>query len=226
MKTKEEEIEEMINNLANERSKLLNRNRRFNDEVGDDALIKALKGENKYVRRLAQFALKGFEEPVLEPLKAGLKGVLLESLIEDLGSLDQDKRSKAMVALGSRGEGAVNALITALEHEDWLVKAGATLALGMMGEEAVNPLILALKGGDLDKRQRAARALGWIGHPKAIPPLITALNDKNNHIQREAANALATIGGEKSKSALSQFLNKKDKPGLIPKLKVIIHKLF
>jgi len=60
--------------------------------------------------------------------------------------------------------------------------------------QAVQALIVALNDEDYDVRRSAADALGKIKDTQAVPALIIALNDENSDVHWSAANALGEIG--------------------------------
>ena len=218
LKTKDEEIEEMVKELADMRAKTLKdtgRSRGLEDSEPMEKLMKSLEGSDRHLQLLANFALQGTQRPLIgteeKANRNKIEGKTIEQLIQDLKAEDAGVRSHAIKTLGDMGGPAVEPLLHALKGGDWMTRAAATLALGIIGEPAVDPLLDALKSDDWDTRRRAARALGWIGNRKAVPALMEALKDKDPFVQLEAADALATIGDPASKGSfpITNFFNSK-----------------
>jgi HEAT repeat protein len=90
-------------------------------------------------------------------------------------------------------DAVVEALIQALEDEDWRVRHGAVNALGKI--RLVEPLIQALNDEDHSVRCSAARLLGEIGDKRAIEPLNRALHDKSEFVREQAGEALLKLRG-------------------------------
>ena len=116
-------------------------------------LIKALKDEDKYVRRYTAMALSTMGKPAVDAIPA---------LIEALKDEDATVRSKSAEILGrlgkSQAQDVVPALIAALKDEKPWVRSKVVTALGWLGEsahEAVPILIAALQ--DENRRCRFHR---------------------------------------------------------------------
>ncbi len=226
---KEEEIEEMVKELSERRANLFNRRPGLGsgaEEESFEKLKKALKGDDEYIRILAEAAMGSFgggdlskksdlsmeSRYVRKLAESALKSESIsnaldeEELIKQLSSNNRLVKSRAIMALAELGEKSIKPLIKALSNEDWSIRNGATLALGVMEGLAVNKLIEALSESDWDTRRRAARALGLIGDERAVEPLIQLLHDREKLVRLEAADALSIIGGSKSKAAVQESL--------------------
>jgi HEAT repeat protein len=135
----------------------------------------------------------------------------ISRLIRMLGSIEPHRRQRAYSALMPIGEPAVEALITALQHEYWRTRASAASILGGIGHaRAVDPLIQALRDDDASVRQEAAQALGRIGHPSAVDPLIEAVRDDDPSVRQDAAQALGRIGHPRALDTVSQAVRDDD----------------
>ena len=92
----------------------------------------------------------------------------------------------------------VEALIKALDNEDFKARIAAVDALVRIGLGAIEPLIRTLRNKELplETRKSGAYALGKIGDRRAIPPLMEVYNDKSVHfgLWREVKQALQTLG--------------------------------
>lgn len=78
-------------------------------------------------------------------------------------------------------------LISALQDQDWIVRARAAELLGKIKDtSAVEPLIAVLRDKDSDVRARAAEALGEIKDKTAVEPLFSVLRDEQRELVREA----------------------------------------
>jgi len=183
-------------------------------------LIKALKDEDKHVRRRATEALGNIGdakavEPFIEALKdededvrkraIEFLGIIrdaraVEPLIEVMNDKDEDVQIKARVALVSIEEPALEPLIQSLLHnKSTMVRDNATWALGEIGgARAVEPLIEVMNDKDEDKgvRQVAAAAVGDVGGAEVVEPLIEVMNDKDEDedVREGAMRALRDIG--------------------------------
>jgi HEAT repeat protein len=130
----------------------------------------------------------------------------VESLIRRLYDEDEDVRNATIVALGERGESAVEPLIFFLNREDEDVdfRLAVGQALGEIGEPAIDSLIMALQ--EEDTRFIAAEALGTIGDPVAVEPLLMALEDEDGDVRCAAAAALGEIGDPAAVESLREAL--------------------
>ncbi len=229
--TEEDEIEEMVRELAKKREQLLNRG----SGAGDPQFMKleeALSGGDASLGRLARAALdaipgagsiddgsfpegEGFVKKLAEVAGAVGKtpsakesGRDPESLIRDLSSDDAMVRSQSIAVLGRMGAQAVGPLVGALSGNEPSIRTGATMALGIIGGPAVQPLISALKNKEWDVRRRAAKALGWIGDRRAEEPLLGLLKDRNQFVRLEAAEALLLTGGVEAREAAAKYIDR------------------
>ncbi len=154
------------------------------------ALLAALDDPRADVRAAAALALARME------LSAGA----VPSLVRCLGSGDAYVRGFAAWSLGNLGpaaQGAVPALVEALEADDTANVVAAALArIGPAAAQAVPALAADLHGTEAGRRWRAARTLGRIGPmaEAAVPDLRAALRDPNEAVRAHAARALGRIG--------------------------------
>jgi len=153
----------------------------FGSESGVDALLLALKDEDKYVRQNAAEALGkiGSERSV-------------EALLLALKDEDTFVYMNAAEALGKIvGERSVDALLLVLKNEDRIMRFCAAEALGKIGSErSVDALLLALKDEDNYVRQNAAAALGKMSDTDLTIGLSRALSDNNSFVRPKAAQVV------------------------------------
>jgi len=136
--------------------------------------------------------------------------------VAPLVPLLQDKvkavREETSTALASIGEAALSSLLTALTHDEWLVRLHAVEALGKTrSPEAVDPLLSALfNDRDRAVREDAVRALGQIGDPRAAEFLVTAMKEPG--LRPLAIEALGRIGDRRAVPVLITVLEAVDRP--------------
>jgi len=83
------------------------------------------------------------------------------------------------------------ALATALQDEDWQIRAVAAAALGLTSSEAVIPFLdRSLRDQDWRVRSTAATALDKIDSDKTVHSLAIALQDKDWQVRRNAVYAI------------------------------------
>ncbi|MDP3065933.1 MAG: HEAT repeat domain-containing protein [Methanobacteriaceae archaeon] len=110
----------------------------------------------------------------------------------------------------------VEGLITALNHENYLIRKQGAFGLKKVGDErAVEPLINALRYKNWHNdytlltsvRENAAEALGFIGSEDAIEPLIKTMDtDPDEEVRWKAAWALGEIGSPHATEVLIRAL--------------------
>lgn len=115
-------------------------------------------------------------------------------------------RAAAYLAIGRlRGEGAVQALADAVEHEtDPGARAGALEGLGLHGGAAVIPVLgRAASSQDPAVRAAALRGLGVSKEPEGLSYLLAALTaDPEPSVRVEADRAVRSLGGDRAREAL------------------------
>ena len=99
-------------------------------------------------------------------------------------------RPEAAKALGKIGSlSAVPPLLSALNDEDYAVRASAVAALGNIGDTAVtSDLLQALQDDHYQVRQAAAQALGQVGDESVVPVLIQVLESEVAEIPVSTTN--------------------------------------
>jgi HEAT repeat protein len=106
-----------------------------------------------------------------------------------------DIRRQAAWALGEiEDDGAVMALLVAMQDEDVEVRRMAVWALGELEDEAAIPaLVVALEDEDGEIRRHAVWALGEIESPRALEALRTVIRDEDQEVRRQVVWALGQI---------------------------------
>jgi HEAT repeat protein len=159
-------------------------------KIGSDAvshLVAALRETDGGIRATAAEAL-GLIGPTAR--------AAVPDLIEALGQMGYDVRSKVVAALERIGPDAVPHLIVALRQDDAGIRAAAAEALGLIGpaaKEAVLPISEVLHDGDGNVRGWAMITLGRIG-PAAVPALVKALREGVGDVRWMAARSLGEVG--------------------------------
>jgi HEAT repeat protein/beta-lactamase regulating signal transducer with metallopeptidase domain len=124
---------------------------------------------------------------------------------------------QAAIALASFGQQAVEPLVTALSHENPVVRRNAAWAIGETRggsstdrRDAFEPLFAALSDEDAWVRRAAAFAFGEIRDPRAARALIAALGDSDYQVRDMAVYALGEMKEARAVEQLSQLLLKDD----------------
>ena len=165
------------------------------DERVLPSLIKALRSNDWIVRMHAAKAL-------------GL--VRHADAIVPLIPLLQDKvkavREEAAAGLAAIGDPAIPSLVTALRHEEWLVRLHAVEGLGKTrSPQAVEPLLSVLfNDHDSAVREDAVRALGALRDPRAVEYLLIAMREPG--LRTLAVEALGRIGDTRAVPVLIEVL--------------------
>ncbi len=206
-------------------------------EIGEPAvksLIKALKGESKWIAARTCYALAKIQsreavDALIEVLKnreshhrvrdyacLALGDVTSEeviTLMKELVLHDSSTRVRMFAAqsLGKIGSvKATDALLGALKDESGWVRGRAAEALGQMNSKrAIEPLVQLLKDESRYARVHAREALMEIGE-SAAEPLAKALKDKNSNVRWQAALALGEIKSEKAIRGLIEAIKDED----------------
>ncbi|MBZ0317419.1 MAG: HEAT repeat domain-containing protein [Anaerolineae bacterium] len=121
-----------------------------------------------------------------------------------------EARQQAIWVLGKIG-GDTEALLAALEENDWTIKYAAAEALGNVRDpKAVQPLIGVL--GERGVGEVAAKALGKIGDARAVEPLIEITKDasKTSNVRAAAVEGLGGIGSAEAIIALKELASSGD----------------
>lgn len=167
-----------------------------------------------------------------------------EQLLADaFKSPEQDARweaAKGMAALPNPSEGAIAALISALQDKDSDVRERVVASIAEIGRkhkdklsEAVRTRMLAALEGVLNDpteenqtREDATRALSAFGK-QGVPRLLAIWNDKSHRLRWEAAQALGMTGPDAAEAlpALMEELRTGKEEGLKRQASVAIQKI-
>jgi len=117
---------------------------------------------------------------------------------EELGSDDQEMRSRALGELIQRGKPAVPALLAALHSPDDAVRALAAEGLASIADPSTaGDLANALKDKSGAVRSQAASGLANMGDQRGMPALVDTINDFSDILHADlslSAYALARQG--------------------------------
>jgi HEAT repeat protein len=164
-------------------------------------LIRALHDEDAQVRTSAAYSLawNGWQ-----PEDAAHCALLIKTLLTVLQDKNSRARKQAIEALGKiRNPQAMNALLMALQNEDFSVRHAAARSVATWGEAALKPLIAFLKGMPFKGWAAVVYALGEIGDSRAVEPLLTVLRngDQETHV-----NAIVALGKIRDIRAIEYLL--------------------
>ena len=180
-------------------------------------LIQALQDPDVQVRANAIYALDSIVcalDSIGESTKDAVSALML--LLKDQNVRLHALKCIRAIALRQIGtpeavkvaEGAVPALIQALQDPDIQVRANAIYALDFIGEsatDAVPALILLLKDLNEDVRLHALEALGQIGSKDAVSALTQALKGQDEDVRLHAVQALEQIGTPEALKAVEEY---------------------
>jgi len=125
----------------------------------------------------------------------------------------------AAEAVAAHGESAVSEISGMLVSEDREVRWRAAVALERIGAPAVDTLVAAAGHDNYLVRVPAIWALEHIGDARAVDALVANLNGENECCRWAAAAALQQIGGETGRAAVeSAFANDPDGRGIVEEL--------
>jgi len=108
----------------------------------------------------------------------------------------------AAEAVAAHGENAVSAIADLLGSAERETRWRAAVALERIGAPAVDALVAAAGHDNYLVRVPAIWALEHIGDARAVDPLVENLNGKNECCRWMAAAALSKIGGEHGRAAV------------------------
>jgi HEAT repeat protein len=174
---------------------------------GKDAEVKKVWGEA--VKQALEAAQKQVPQQRTRPKwlqgvdsKEDLQRVISQN-IKELGDPEWKIQQRALSRLEYLGAEAFDALVQAIESDNFIVRKWAAKLLGWRGEPAVEHLCRALQNDPRPVvRWVAATGLGWIYSPKAVPALIDALKDENPGVRTNALLSLANFAYLRDKRAV------------------------
>jgi len=124
-------------------------------------------------------------------------------LISKKWDVATDVRHLSARILGdSDKEEAVNALIEALNDDDFVLRREAAISLGHIAQRspqikalanAFGSLVTHLNIGDIEIRLASVRTLGYLGNQSAIPVLFDYLQDEENNVRTQTIHALIAL---------------------------------
>ncbi len=135
---------------------------------------------------------------------------LVVKLSEELGSLDGDRRFKALriVAATEMGKDLEPVLLELLNDPDRRVRATLVKTIGILGSaDAVRALIRLLSDPDRRTRANAIEAFEEIGNPKIVGLLLPFLKDPDNRVRANAAKACWKLGHPETIEVLAEMIN-------------------
>jgi len=217
-----DEIVSLLNNSGNEavrrRAAEILGDVDGNDQVVEDALVKAVEGDDSDAVRAAAIDALDQRHAVERLIGAlsdeevpteGAEWARAEALVELLSADRPELRMAAANALGRLGNQAgTKALVGRLGDPDARVRARAARAVGRIEDpRAVSALRKALGDDSVDVRREAADSLGRIGTEEALDALLDLLDDDSETVRRIAANSMGNFGSVKPLDALVSLLS-------------------
>jgi len=217
-----DEIVSLLNNSTNEavrrRAAEILGDVDGNDQVVEDALVKAVEGDDSDAVRAAAIDALDQRHAVERLIGAlsdeevpteGAEWARAEALVDLLSADRPELRMAAANALGRLGNRAgTKALVGRLGDSDARVRARAARAVGRIEDpRAVSALRKALADESVDVRREAADSLGRIGTEEALDALLDLLDDDSETVRRIAANSLGNFGSAKPLDALVSLLS-------------------
>jgi hypothetical protein len=137
-------------------------------------------------------------------IKEKTKVESIETLINHLGSADDDVRVNARRSLVAMGKTAVASLAKGLENKKYLMRWEAAKALGEIGNPAAAPaLVKALEDEESDVRWIAAEGLIKLNIDGVIPLLLALKERGDSTLLQEGTHH---VFHDLSKGALKKFL--------------------
>lgn len=119
----------------------------------------------------------------------------LEAIKIELRSADQERRARAIYALGRlRSKESLILLLRQLDSPDFTDRVMALVGLKERGEaEGLGPLTLGLSDEHYEVRRAAAAMLGRLGSKNALPALAKMKQDKSRAVREWAARSVKMI---------------------------------
>jgi HEAT repeat protein len=142
--------------------------------------------------------------------------ITFEAALRDIATASPKGKILAARALGDVEDSvekrrAVEALIAALDDNQYAVRAEACASLGQLGDASALPhLIKRLDDGEPAVRQNAAIALGTLRAADGFEPLETALREGPADLRYQAATSIAEIDPERAFEPVMAALEDRD----------------
>ncbi len=173
--------------------------------------VSALVSKDSFARYLRSFdRLDEKTRALAGKAIAKIDDAMVARLAEELGSLDSDRRFKALkiVAATELGKDLEPVLLELLNDPDRRVRATLVKTIGILGSaDAVRALIHALSDPDRRTRANAIEAFEEIGNPKVVGLLLPFLKDPDNRVRANAAKALWKLGHPETLEVLAEMIN-------------------
>ena len=140
---------------------------------------------------------------------AKIDGAMLDRLAEEVGSLDPQRRLKALQVVGyvDAEKDLRELLMDLIADPDHRVRATAVRFVGLSGHvEGMKLLIGALSDSDDRVRANAIEAFEAIGDTRFAQLLVPFLSDADNRVRANAVKALWNLGRREVKETLEAML--------------------
>jgi HEAT repeat protein len=126
----------------------------------------------------------------------------VSELVEKLFQGTTYQMLDAAEAFAAHGEGAVRVIAGQLESDDRETRWRAAVALERIGAPAVDVLVNAASHDNFMVRVPAIWALEHIGDERSVEALVANLSSENECCRWAAAAALTKVGGEPGRAAV------------------------
>ncbi|HTL33133.1 MAG TPA: HEAT repeat domain-containing protein [Kofleriaceae bacterium] len=142
--------------------------------------------------------------------------ITFEAALRDIATASPKGRIQAARALGDVEDAvekrrAYDALVAALDDDQYAVRAEACASLGQLGDASALPhLVKRLDDGEPPVRQNAAIALGTLRAADGFEPLATALREGPADLRYQAATSIAEIDPERAFEPVMTALGDRD----------------
>ncbi|MFQ5962691.1 MAG: HEAT repeat domain-containing protein [Candidatus Scalinduaceae bacterium] len=185
VKTREQWLEDIVDELEEDLRKLKEQNNMLSDEIA-----------RKTITILKTRKEKGDIKQLLDAIKSEYDEVRIFAA----GELAKHRETEV-----------VKIFVDLISDDNTEIRVLAAKTLGEIGDvSGLESLILALHDKEVKVREATANALGKLGKQEAVVPLLSALNDSKKSVVCIAAESLGEIGANEAVEPLINLLSNED----------------